>query len=86
MTNWSRFRPRFATLVTVFVVLFLLLPTIIVIPVSFGSEKYLQFPPKNWSLTWYRAYFADAEWIEATKLSVLVAGLATLLATLSPCR
>lgn len=75
-------RPRLATLMTMLVVMFLLLPTIIVIPVSFGSEKYLQFPPKDWSLVWYRAFFADREWMEATRLSVIVAGLATLLATL----
>lgn len=81
MRQIYRFRPRFASVVTVIVVLFLLLPTIIVIPVSFGSQKYLQFPPKEWSLTWYRAYFVDSEWIEATKLSVMVAALATLLAT-----
>ena len=76
------YMPRFATLVTVCVVIFLLLPTIIVIPVSFGTEKYLQFPPKEWSLTWYRAFFADREWMEATRLSVVVAALATLVATL----
>jgi mannopine transport system permease protein len=57
----------------IFVLFFLLLPTIIVVPVSFGSEKYLQFPPKSWSLTWYRAYFADREWMESTLFSVVVA-------------
>jgi mannopine transport system permease protein len=81
-SNWLKYRPTLAGAMTVFVVVFLLLPTIIVIPVSFGSEKYLQFPPKEWSLTWYRAFFADREWMEATRLSVIVAGLATLLATL----
>jgi mannopine transport system permease protein len=75
-----KWRPGFAVVMTTFVLVFLLIPTIIVIPVSFGSEKYLQFPPKDWSLTWYRAYFADTEWMEATKLSVIVAFFATALA------
>lgn len=70
------------TLFTLLVLVFLLLPTIIVIPVSFGSERYLQFPPKEWSLVWYKAYFADREWMEATKLSIVAATLATIVATL----
>ncbi len=70
------------TLATVLVLIFLLLPTLIVIPVSFGSQKYLQFPPEQWSLTWYRAFFADREWLAATRLSIMVAGLSTILATL----
>jgi mannopine transport system permease protein len=69
------------TLITALVLVFLLLPTVIVIPVSFGSERYLQFPPKEWSLVWYRAYFDDPEWMSATGLSLLVAFLATLVAT-----
>jgi mannopine transport system permease protein len=77
----NRLKPSFAGVITVFVILFLLLPTIIVVPVSFGSEKYLQFPPKDLSLTWYRAYLADPEWMAATRLSIAVAGLATLLTT-----
>jgi mannopine transport system permease protein len=69
------------TLVSTIVLAFLLLPTIIVIPVSFGREKYLTFPPKHWSLNWYAAYFSDPEWMSATKLSLLVALLATIVST-----
>ncbi len=70
------------TLATVIVLIFLLLPTLIVIPVSFGSEKYLQFPPREWSIVWYKAFFADAEWLAAARLSIAVASLSTVLATL----
>lgn len=70
------------TIVTALVLVFLLLPTVIVIPVSFGSERYLQFPPQEWSIVWYKAYFADREWMDATKTSLIAATLATIVATL----
>lgn len=81
LNNPTRARTWPTTLLSTAVVAFLLLPTIIVIPVSFGRDKYLTFPPKHWSLHWYAAYFSDSEWTDATKLSLLVALLATILAT-----
>ncbi|MGE0725548.1 MAG: ABC transporter permease, partial [Alphaproteobacteria bacterium] len=51
------------------VVVFLLLPTILVIPMSVSPDKYLQFPPQGFSLRWYGEYFADREWVEATLFS-----------------
>lgn len=60
--------------------LFLLLPTVIVIPASFSATQYLSFPPAGWSLRWYAAYFQDAEWIAATLFSLKVAGLTTVAA------
>lgn len=64
------------------VLLFLLLPTLLVIPVSLGSEKYLTFPPAHLSFKWYAAYFSDPEWMQATRLSLLVASVATVISTL----
>ena len=35
------------------VVLFLLIvPSLIVIPMSFSDSQYLEFPPENWSTNW----------------------------------
>ncbi|MFM8665890.1 MAG: ABC transporter permease [Betaproteobacteria bacterium] len=63
-------------------VLFLLvLPTVIVIPMSFSDSAYLEFPPKQWSLRWYREYFGSAEWMAATWTSLKAAVLTTLIAT-----
>src|SRR5208282_3623914 len=36
---------------------FLALPLFVVIPVSFSSGRYLQFPPPGFSLQWYLSYF-----------------------------
>lgn len=63
------------------VFLFLLVPILIVFPLSFSSASYLQFPPPGWSLRWYRAYLDDPAWINATLRSLKVACLATVLAT-----
>ncbi|WP_235034940.1 ABC transporter permease [Roseomonas sp. 18066] len=68
------------------VTVFLLLPTLIIIPMSFGPERFLQFPPSGFSMRWYLEYFRDEEWLRATFFS-LEAGLisaigATLVGTL----
>jgi putative spermidine/putrescine transport system permease protein len=52
---------------------FLILPLAIVVPVSFSSAQYLEFPPPGYSTQWYASYFGDPEWIDATLLSVRVA-------------
>lgn len=65
----------------VLVLAFLVLPILLVIPMSFGAGEYLEFPPASYSLRWYRAYFADAEWLASTWLSLKIAGLTMLSAT-----
>ncbi len=63
------------------VLIFLLLPTLTVIPMSLGEASYLQFPPTSLSLKWYQAYFADADWMGATWFSVKIALATTAAAT-----
>lgn len=58
---------------------FLILPLAIVVPVSFSSALYLEFPPPGWSTRWYESYFGDPQWIDATLLSVRVAGTVVML-------
>ena len=48
---------------------------------SFSDAAYLEFPPKEWSLRWYREYFGSIEWMAATRTSILAAVLTTLIAT-----
>ena len=64
------------------VTVFLLLPTILIVPMSFGPDQYLRFPPNGFTLHWYEAYFKDADWIGATLFSVKIAVLTALAATL----
>jgi putative spermidine/putrescine transport system permease protein len=63
------------------VVVLLIAPILIVIPVSFSSGQYLQFPPPGWSLEWYRSFFDDPSWVAAVWTSVRVAAITTVVAT-----
>lgn len=63
------------------VFLYLIAPLLIVIPISFSSSSYLEFPPKGFSLQWYESFFTDSTWITATLLSIRVGLLTMLLAT-----
>jgi putative spermidine/putrescine transport system permease protein len=52
---------------------FLIIPLIVVIPVSFSSGLYLQFPPPGFSLQWYEDFFKDPQWLDATVFSIEIA-------------
>lgn len=56
--------------------LFLMVPSLIVIPISFGRGTELQFPPSSWSLEIYALFFNDPEWwgslLRSLKIAVLV--------------
>jgi putative spermidine/putrescine transport system permease protein len=64
----------------VLILLFLCLPILIVVPMSFSSASSLEFPPPGWSLRWYDAFFADPRWRQAGLTSLLVALAASTLA------
>lgn len=63
------------------VLIFLFLPTLIVIPMSLGQASYIQFPPQGLTLNWYWAYFGNAEWMSATWFSLRIALATTASAT-----
>lgn len=57
---------------------FLLLPTLIVLPMSFSGTSFLTFPPQGFSLRWYDEYFSDPAWQSATIFSLKIAILTTI--------
>ena len=63
------------------VLFFLILPTLIVIPMSFSGASYLEFPPTSFSFRWYFTYFGSEEWMSATRTSLIAAILTTAIAT-----
>ena len=67
--------------VGVLVLIYLIAPSLIIVPMSFSGSTLLQFPPESWSLRWYEAYFGSVEWRDATIVSVKVAVMTTLVAT-----
>lgn len=67
--------------VAVVVMIFLVVPTLLVIPMSFSGAQYLEFPPRQWSLRWYQSYFSSASWMQATATSLKAGFLTALIAT-----
>lgn len=63
------------------VLLYLVLPVLIIVPMSFSSSRFLTFPPPTLSLRWYRAFLGSAAWMQAARTSLSVAALTALLAT-----
>jgi len=74
---WSR---RLLAAAGVFGLVFLTVPIVIVIPMSFSSARALTFPPPGFSLRWYQAFFGDPRWMEAMATSTIVAVVSSLLA------
>ena len=63
------------------VLLYLMLPVLIIVPMSFSSARFLTFPPPSLSLRWYREYFGNPAWMQATRVTLTVAALTVLIAT-----
>lgn len=66
--------------------LFLCLPILIIIPMSFNAESYFTFTqdmlllrPSGYSLRWYKSFFGDPEWMTAFRNSLYIAAITTLL-------
>ena len=64
---------------TILVLLFLVLPVLIIVPMSFSSSRYLEFPPPGFSTQWYQAFFGDPQWVDALKTSLELAVATTLI-------
>ncbi|MFT3821471.1 MAG: ABC transporter permease [Rubrivivax sp.] len=63
--------------------LFLLFPSLVIVPISFGNRVELVFPPERFSLDLYRDYFGSADWVTVTLRSALYAMAASTLAMLA---
>jgi len=67
--------------------LFLLLPIVFIVALSFGSSRWLVFPPPAWTLKWYYELFADPRWLGAAltsaKIGLIVMILAVILGLLA---
>jgi len=63
------------------VLVYLILPVLIIVPISFSSARYLSFPPPSLSLRWYQQYFANPAWMQATQVTLTVAFFTVLIAT-----
>jgi len=70
------------------VLLFLILPILVIVPLSFNAEPFFSFTPgmlrfeaEAYSLRWYNEIFTDLRWTLAIQNSLLIGVLSTILAT-----
>lgn len=86
MTAGKGFR-RTLIAVGVLVGAWLIVPTLIVIPISFSGEDSFAFPPSTWSLRHYVSFFTESSWLTpllvSLQVALIVTGVATVLGTMA---
>ena len=66
---------------TALVLGYLVLPILVILPLSFTSGELLVYPLPAWSLRWYREFATAPLWTHATWNSLVLAVVTTLVAT-----
>ncbi|MDR2113517.1 MAG: ABC transporter permease [Candidatus Accumulibacter sp.] len=64
------------------VLAFLMLPVLVIAPLSFNADSFLLYPMSGFSLKWYEDFFTSEVWRQALVNSGIVSPCATLLAML----
>ncbi len=62
------------------VLLFLILPILIIVPISFSAGNMLAFPLPGFSLRWYETIAGSPAWLDAAKNSLFIGICSTVLA------
>src|SRR5918992_1390721 len=69
-------------IVVALVVVFLLAPLLVIAVGSVNENRYLNFPPEGFSLSWYGQLFTDTGWRTSIRYSVTIAATSAALAVL----
>jgi putative spermidine/putrescine transport system permease protein len=69
-------------IVVTLVVVFLLAPLVVIAVGSVNENRYLNFPPEGFSLSWYAELFTDPGWRTSIRYSVTIATISAALAVL----
>ena len=63
------------------ILLFLIMPILVIIPLSFNAEPYFTYPIPGFSMRWYDDFLSNPVWLLAIKNSIIVGIFSTILAT-----
>lgn len=87
-TIWQKLGLTGVKLTAWLVLLFLILPILVIIPLSFNAEPYFTFnegmlslDPDAYSLKWYREIWHEDKWLLAIQNSFYIGFMATIIAT-----
>lgn len=81
VTVWGRLGRISYVALSLAVLVFLVLPILVVIPLSFNSQPYFTYPLPGLSLRWYQEFFGDPDWMLALKNTLITGVASTVLAT-----
>jgi len=81
VTPWGRIGRYAHVVISLLILLFLCLPVLVVMPLSFNSQPYFTYPIHEFSMRWYRDFFGSDEWMLALRNTMIVGTGSTLLAT-----
>lgn len=80
-TVWGRVGRVAYVALALAVLVFLVLPILVVMPLSFNSQPYFTYPLPGVSLRWYQEFFDSADWMLALKNTVITGVVSTMIAT-----
>lgn len=80
-TLWEKVGYRILQTFCIGVLCFLVVPILFVIPMSFSTSSYFEFPPPGLSFKWYAKFFADSSWIATFRHSFYIGISSTICAT-----
>lgn len=63
------------------ILFYLVLPLIVIVPLSFNSEPFFTYPITGFSIQWYEKFFMSDTWMLALKNSLIIASAVVVLAT-----
>ena len=66
---------------TTLVLIYLVVPTLVIVPLSFSSGTFISFPPPGFSLQWYEAFLDSPDYRIAIYNSIRIGVPSALLAT-----
>jgi len=73
---------RVSAAIVYLTIVFLLMPLLAIIPVSFTGTRYLSMPKGNWSLRHYEALLTNPIWLDSIKLSLGIAVASAAISTM----
>ncbi|MCJ7712399.1 MAG: ABC transporter permease [Chloroflexi bacterium] len=85
--SWLRWNRLLLILFGALTIVFLIGPSLVIVPMGFSSASILSFPPPGFSLQWYEKMLTSPAWtsgfVNSFMVAVLTAILATVLGTLA---
>lgn len=75
-------KPVLLYFLSALILLFLILPVLVVIPMSFTESTLLKFPPEGFSFQWYEEFFGNEKWLHGALVSLKAALGTTVFAVL----